>query len=802
MSVNIKGKKIFINEIPTIIQAGEIHYYRLKQSEWQKRIDDLKSTGMNAVASYIPWVCHEEEENQFDFVGRTHEELNLVKFLQMVKDNGLYFVARPGPFIMAEMKNDGIPFWVREKYPHLIPLSWDGLPATTVSLDYLNEDFLQAAKTWYSKIIPILKNFSINDGGNLIACQLDNEIGMLSWVSNNPDLTDTVLHAFKDFIIKKYEKSEDAYPFINETFTVFKDKIRSPQESYVERLHIDLGEYMRKRTSQYVNILKQYAIQFGLTNIPFLINIHGTGGGRAYTYPIGISQLYQSYRLDNTLIAGSDIYFDDLTVPMLVHSYMTNILTDCVNGNDQPLTSLEFNSGSNNFGDDYGGRVKASTNNLRVRLFIGQGNRMLNFYLFNGGVNYRFDKKRYDGNDRIASTGEEHGYAAPIGPRGEKTYLFDKLSQATNLVNTYKDKLSTVKVLNDPVSFAFIPDYYMTEFRYPKSEKMREIHDNITRYRDKFAWDSVCRALLLLNYQFDAINIQDNEIDLNHTKVLILPSSRYMAKTIQDKVVNFLNKGGKVLLFGEVPLYDLEGNPCTILANALGVQFNKVITNNLQKYIPAVECTGFLDGLKDYHIHYNVSYHLTKGNPILKLYDTEETVGFEINVGKGLLIGITSQYRCHLEAYERIFERLGTKNRLQQTDVYHGIYLLANKNEQNEQFVHVLNLDDVKKNILITEEDGALFEGHSIEVEENDGLLLPIDMKLNQAHICYATNEIIAFDEKTITFRLTGSQMVCKLKSNQKIEPGPFKIQYKNDIIYIVKNSRLYNEDTLVVKFY
>ncbi|QVK18407.1 beta-galactosidase [Mycoplasmatota bacterium] len=801
MSIVIKGKKIYINGEPTLIQAGEIHYYRLKQSEWQKRIDDLKSTGMNAVASYIPWLCHEEEENQFDFEGKTHEELNLIKFLKMVEENGLYFIARPGPFVMAEMKNDGIPYWVREKYPHLIPKTWDGNKATTVTLDYLNEDFLHVVKKWYGKVIPLLKEYSINEGGNLIACQLDNEIGMLSWVSNNPDLTDTVLQAFRTYLRDKYENPCQYYDFINEDFSIFVEKIRKPEESYVTNLHVDLGEYMRIRTIQYVNILKEYAEMFGLKDIPFLINIHGTGGGRAMTYPIGISQLYKTYHQDNSFIAGSDVYFDDLTVPRLVDSYMANILTNCVNNEDQPLTSLEFNAGSNNFGDDYGGRVRASSNNLRVRLFIAQGNRLLNYYLFNGGTNYRFNKKRNDGNDRIATTGEEHGYAAPIGPKGEKTYLFDKLSQATKLVNTYKDKLASAVVLHDTISFAFIPDYFMTEFSYPKSQKIRKIHDNIARNRANFAWDSVCRAMLLLNYQFNAVNIQDNEIDSKHTKVLILPSSLYMAKKIQEKIVKYLASGGKVLLYGEVPMYDLEGNACSILANVLGVKFNKVITDNQSHYIPSVECANFLKGLKAYHVYYNLAYHLTKGHPILKLYDTDETVGFEINNSSGHLIGITCQYPCHLDAFERIFNRFGIQNRVRHTDSYHGVYILSTKNEIEEKFIHVLNLDDVKKKVQIIEDDEVLFEGNRIEIEENDGLLLPMNMKLKQAHIYYSTNEIIEFDEDTITFRLTGSQLVCKLKSNRRIMPGPFKIHYENDYIYIFKESRLYNEHTLVVQF-
>lgn len=51
---------------------------------------------------------------------------------------------------------------------------------------------------------------------------------------------------------------------------------------------------------------------------------------------------------------------------------------------------------------------------------IAQGNRLLNYYLFAGGRNYRLDERRGDGNDRIAATGERHGFAAPIDPEGTR----------------------------------------------------------------------------------------------------------------------------------------------------------------------------------------------------------------------------------------------------------------------------------------------------------------------------------------------------------------------------------------------
>ena len=68
---------------------------------------------------------------------------------------------------------------------------------------------------------------------------------------------------------------------------------RSPQEDYALELLKDLGYYMRDRFARYVSTLRSYAEEFGVRDVPFFINIHGTGHGRGFTFPVGISQLYK-----------------------------------------------------------------------------------------------------------------------------------------------------------------------------------------------------------------------------------------------------------------------------------------------------------------------------------------------------------------------------------------------------------------------------------------------------------------------------------------------------------------------------
>ena len=60
---------------------------------------------MNAVETYTCWNLHERKEGQFDFSGG----LDLVRFLQIAQDLGLFVILRPGPYICAEWDMGGLP---------------------------------------------------------------------------------------------------------------------------------------------------------------------------------------------------------------------------------------------------------------------------------------------------------------------------------------------------------------------------------------------------------------------------------------------------------------------------------------------------------------------------------------------------------------------------------------------------------------------------------------------------------------------------------------------------------------------
>ncbi|TXT19081.1 MAG: beta-galactosidase [Erysipelotrichaceae bacterium] len=203
--IEIKNGSFIISGRPQIIHAAEFHYFRTPENQWESRLKLLKETGFNTVATYIPWLWHEIEEGQFDFDGHSHPMRNLSGFLDLAAQLGLWIIARPGPYIMAETINEGIPKWVFSSYPELSIIDQKGDHLHYLS--YLHPQADKLIKAWYKAVFKILNPRQIDHAGKIIMIQLDNEIGMIAWVKNMIDLNPDNLERFTEYL--KVTKKRD-----------------------------------------------------------------------------------------------------------------------------------------------------------------------------------------------------------------------------------------------------------------------------------------------------------------------------------------------------------------------------------------------------------------------------------------------------------------------------------------------------------------------------------------------------------------------------------------------------------------
>jgi beta-galactosidase len=800
--VELRDKQILIDGRAQLIVCGEIHYFRLRRAEWQDRIDKLKAAGCNGVASYVPWLCHEPVQGEIDLDGRTRPELDLGGFIDLCRDNGLLFLARPGPFIMAELKNEGVPFWVYQQHPEAAPISWDGAPVPTRTLDYLAPGFLAATRSWYRAVMAVIAPRLQPNGGNIIAVQLDNEIGMLAWVTNRPDLTDLVLDDFARWLHERYDPAElrARYPFDLQAAAVRNGALRAPREEIAPALLHDLGSYMRGRFARYVATLRGYAEEFGVRGVPFVVNVHGTDAGRGLPFPIGISQLYESYTQAPDYLAGSDHYLGDLDANNFQDLYLINALMDAVNLPNQPLTSVEFEAGSGDYGETYGGRYDPSAVDFKIRMCVAQGNRLLNYYLFSGGINPRLPEPVHDGNDRIAFTGERHGFAAPVNPEGELNYTYQPLARATQAIMALAPKLAVMHEERDPVAFGFIPDYYMTESRYPGSASMKTMIDNLEANRGRGAWEIMARAMLLGGYRFGAVDIQNRPLDPATTPALALGSARYMDRAIQQRLVEYLTAGGGLLLYGELPLLDMEARPCTILADALGLTPAGSREASAHSFVSLV-AEGWAAPRPEVRTHYAQGFQASRGDMLLRVYDTGEACGFDIPLGRGRAIALTAGYRCDIALFRTALERLGATAALRHDSRHYGIFMTSARSADGERVLHLLNLDGFPKTIRLFERGQPLLDGRALTLERRAGIMLPLTMQCGDVRIVYSTAEIARIDRDALALRLTQDQDVIAIETARAVAPSDeYRIERQGATTLIVSCKPACLDDRLTIR--
>ncbi|CAI0468997.1 unnamed protein product [Linum tenue] len=121
-NVTYDGRSLIINGTRRLIVSTTIHYTRIMPEMWPEAIRLAKEGGANTIDTYVFWNVHEIEPDivsstsvwffKYNFAGRN----DLVRFVKLVQEAGLFLMLRIGPFIGAEWNYGGIPVWL-----HYIP---------------------------------------------------------------------------------------------------------------------------------------------------------------------------------------------------------------------------------------------------------------------------------------------------------------------------------------------------------------------------------------------------------------------------------------------------------------------------------------------------------------------------------------------------------------------------------------------------------------------------------------------------------------------------------------------------------
>jgi beta-galactosidase len=760
----IDGKDVFL-------YGGECHYFRVPKDEWRDRLEKLKAAGCNLVSTYVPWVWHEIEEGRYDLTGTTRGERDLKSFLELAAEMGLYCIVRPGPYVMAEVRYEGVPQWVHDRYPEVVAKQRDGSnhPARIVS--YRHPKFLEKVRHWYEAVNEVIAPMQIGRGGPVIMYQLCNEIGMLHWVTNTSDFNPDTLARFGIYLVERFgnvDHFNKEFGVEQASFDAFVLRFAAGLSEDDPSFHTLWGEFWRDYIHDYVGDLRCFAKETGI-EVPFIINVHGFKDYSIYSrgvdYPIGLSQLYKTADFDDVVLAG-DFYPGRIGYDNYHDLVLASAYTKAVSNPEQPLFSAEFQSGR--LSDRP--RLYPQDLDLNTRTCVAHGMNALNYYMFAAGENY----------EHIGLFGRRHEWQAPLDSEGNLRPNYEKARHLGHMFQAIGGALlDAPKRIHTHVGFH--PNDYMTEV---VEEREKGMIREIAAKREHFAFDGMLRLLTASNIQFEAIDLLKKFTPAAVPSLWVF-STAYMEEDLQRRLAEYVLLGGQLVLYPEIPTKDRRGNPCTLLADSLDLGEWDIVSAYAD-YVDVLDIDSVM-------VRQRLNFSRFEGRKVASFTRTggDEVAAYIKQIGRGkiLVFGLAmgQDYGYQLDVMKKLASLIGVHGHIQSDNPHLS---LVERTDGNVSFIFVSNYDETTQQAHLTLDGQPLFDGERISLEPRSGAIfvrnLPITSELS---VEYATAEItgLSVQEGEVSIQL------CPVAGQ-----GRIKLRFEGE--WIDRSGVRYSDETVVLE--
>jgi beta-galactosidase len=158
-SIEIGDSDFLLDGEPLQIISGTVHYFRVHPSQWRDRIRAARHAGLNTVETYVAWNFHSPRSGEFETDGAR----DIGRFLDIVADEGMHAIVRPGPYICAEWDGGGLPAWLFDD------------PGVGVRRN--EPKFMAAVAEYFQNVLPIVAARQVTRGGPVLMVQIENEYG-------------------------------------------------------------------------------------------------------------------------------------------------------------------------------------------------------------------------------------------------------------------------------------------------------------------------------------------------------------------------------------------------------------------------------------------------------------------------------------------------------------------------------------------------------------------------------------------------------------------------------------------------
>jgi hypothetical protein len=515
-----------------------MHYFRVPREQWTASLARVRSLGLSAVSTYLPWVWHEPRPGHFDFTGETHPARDLVGFLEACRRHGILVLARPGPLIYAEFQGLGVPLWLGQRHPESVVLRRDhSLDRADFYFNHalLHPVYLQHVRRWYEALVPALRPYFHDP---VISFQIDNETGLLyeNRIGEVDFNADTV-ERFRRHLKERYGAIEELNTAWGRRFAGF-ERVEPPSPPLRQAHLHDWQVFLESVIDEYLGWLCRLSEELAIP-VPLAHNEQGL-----HHAPVHGNERGPFFEL-----IGYDLYpkaspgAHTLDFPFATSFYPS--LFDAYAGERRPLWASELGMGWM----DPRARVGEEAVVQTVFGSLARGARGLNLFPVHDG--------------REPETRSGYAFRTALDARGHFTPRARTVESVSRFLEEHGERLLASRVVHDPVAFAI----YYPNFRFAAEDYLER-----TLYLDPhrflaFLGQAGLHALLLcagFNPRIVDLGLAAEREDvgsLADLKGIVLTSKGILDEKTYRLLERWVADGGHLVTAPVPPTRNLRGFP-------------------------------------------------------------------------------------------------------------------------------------------------------------------------------------------------------------------------------------------------
>ncbi len=554
---------------PKFVWSADYPYYRDQRADWSGQLDNLKRMNVHVVTFYIPWRHHAPADplragGRHDFRGALNDRTDVLEFIRLIRSKGMLCIAKPGPYIHAETRFGSLPDYVLPQNNPAIsdrvdmegrpsPGCW-GFERPPAPMD---PEYLRYVKDWFRAVGREVIEPNQYPHGPIVAVQVLNE-GLYSDGGYGVDKINfdaAAVSHYRKFLKIKYGSIEKYNTACGTRFADFAEvpaaAAWTPQSSPAAvRPWIDWAEFgqyfYRLIAGTYIGYLRECGV-----TLPMLLNINPP----AVTTGPGLETVMGRYTVP---YLSSVVQYGYTNWCGVVPHDETAYLKYKIVGKSARGINMEENWGFDSYDPPNYWCVQPSLfQSLAYMLWGATG---LNIYL---GVSCDC------WTDYLAvDAGGVYMHNHPIAEDGTYRDSFWTCHQLGALMKNIGDDL-VAQDAAEPVAWAFYSPYaHAGSWGIPAEDWAR------AGFRGKPGTASAWVAFMALCDKQKTRNgicypREEPVHRLLRHAILFLEGGDWMDAATQHKLVEYVEKGGVLVLVGRAPELGEFFEPCAVLKDAL-----------------------------------------------------------------------------------------------------------------------------------------------------------------------------------------------------------------------------------------